>query len=118
MGASLEAPGSHFQKKKNCFFFFGFLGSHPQHIEVSQARVKSELQLPAYTIATVMRDLSHVCDFHHSSRQYWIPDPLREARDGTHNLMASSQIHFCCTTMGTPHIKINSRAPSLEKVLK
>ena len=30
----------------------------------SQARVKSELQLPAYTTATAMPDPSRVCDLH------------------------------------------------------
>ena len=29
-------------------------------------------------------------------------NPLREARDWTHNLMIPSQICFCCTMMGTP----------------
>ena len=43
-----------------------------------------------------------MCDLHHSSQQCWIPDPLREARDQTHILIDTSQIHFCCTTTGTP----------------
>ena len=34
------------------FFFFCFLGLHPQHMEVARLGVKSELQLPAYTTAT------------------------------------------------------------------
>ena len=33
-------------------FFFGFSGSYLQHMEVPWLGVKSELQLPAYTIAT------------------------------------------------------------------
>ena len=35
---------------------------------------------------------------HHSSQQCRILNPLSEARDRTHNLMASSQICFCYTT--------------------
>ena len=49
-----------------------------------------------------MRDLSHVCDLHHSSSQRRIPNPLSKARDQTCNLMAPGQIHFHCATMGTP----------------
>ena len=32
----------------------------------------------------------------------WILNPLSEARDGTHILTDTSQIHFLYTTMGTP----------------
>ena len=39
---------------------------------------------------------------HHSSEQHWIPNPLSEARDCTHNLMVPSQIRFCCAMTGTP----------------
>ena len=37
-------------------FFFCFLGLHPRHMEVPRLGVKSELQLPACTIATAMPD--------------------------------------------------------------
>ena len=47
----------------------------------AQARVKLELQPPAH--ATVTRDLSRVCDLHHSSRQRLILNSLSEARDPT-----------------------------------
>ena len=52
-------------------------------MEVSRLRVELEMQLPAYTTATatVTRDLGCTCDLHHSSRQSWIINPLREARD-------------------------------------
>ena len=53
-----------------------FLGLHPWHMEVPRLGIKSELQLPAYTIATATPDLSHICDLHHSSQQCKIPDPL------------------------------------------
>ena len=39
-------------------FIYGFLGSHPWHMEVSKLGVELELQLPA----TATWDLSHVCD--------------------------------------------------------
>ena len=48
-----------------------------------------------------MPDLSHVCDLQHSSWQCQILNSLSEARDQTHNLVVPSQIHFCCTAMGT-----------------
>ena len=35
-----------------------FLGLHLLHREVPEVGVESELQLPAYTTATAMRDLS------------------------------------------------------------
>ena len=36
-------------------FILGFLGPHPQHMEVPRQGVKSELQLPAYTTATATK---------------------------------------------------------------
>ena len=39
-----------------------------------------------------------VCDLHHSSEQRRILNPLREARDGTHNLTVPSRIRFRCAT--------------------
>ena len=47
-----------------------------------------------------MPDPSQVFNLHHSSWQQWIPDPLNKARDQTHIFMDTSQICFCCTTMG------------------
>ena len=73
----------------------------------SQARVQSELLLPAYTTATAMPDPSHVCDLRHSSWQRQILNPLSEVRIQTRNLMVPSEIHFHCAMMGTPEsIKI------------
>ena len=54
-----------------------------------------------------MPDLSHVCNLHHSSRQHWILNLLREARDQTHNHMVPSRICFHCTMMGTPLISFD-----------
>ena len=45
------------------------------------------------TTATATPDPSHVYDLHHSSWQGQIPNPLSEARDRTHNLMDTSQVH-------------------------
>ena len=66
------------------------------------SQIRSELQLLAYTTATVTQDLSCVCDLHHSSRQHQIPDPLSKARDRTPILIDTSRIHFHCATTGTP----------------
>ena len=41
---------------------------------------------------------------HHSSQQCWILNLLSKTRDGTHNLMVPSQIHFHCSMTGTPII--------------
>ena len=49
------------------FYFFAFLGLHPQHMEVPRLGVQSELQLPAYAPATATSDLSRVCDLHHTA---------------------------------------------------
>ena len=65
---------------RRSFLFVCFYG-HTQDMEVPRLGAKSELQLPAYTTATAMWDLSHVCDVHHSSRKCWLLDPLSEARD-------------------------------------
>ena len=62
-------------------------------MEVPRLRVESELLLPAYATATAMRDPSHICGLHHSSWQHQILNPLTEARDQTHILMDTSQVH-------------------------
>ena len=60
---------------------FIFLGLPLWHMEVPRLGVHSELQLPAYTTATAMRDLSHTRNRDHSSRQHQILNPLSKARD-------------------------------------
>ena len=77
------------------FFFclFVFLGLHPQHMEVPRLEVKSELQLLAYATAIATQDTSCVCNLHHSSQQCQILNLQSEARDQTHILMATSQVH-------------------------
>ena len=73
-------------------------------MEVPRLGLESELQLLAYTTATATQDLSHILDLYHSSRQCQIPDPLSEARDGTHFLMDTGRVCFPCATVGTPYM--------------
>ena len=63
------------------FFGGGLFMANPQQTEVPRLGLESELQLPTYTTATAMLDLSHVCNLHHSSWQHWIFNTLSEARD-------------------------------------
>ena len=60
--------------------FFVSLRLHPQHIEVPRLRVKSELQLPAYTRATATQGPSLICDLHHSSWLRRILNPRSKAQ--------------------------------------
>ena len=62
-------------------FIFCFLEPHSWHMEVPSLGVILELQLPAYTTATAMPDLSCICDLHHRSQQRWILNPLSKARN-------------------------------------
>ena len=64
------------------------------HMEVPRLRVKSELQLPAYTAATAMVDLSQICNLHYSSRQCQITDPLSKATDRSCILVDMIQVHY------------------------
>ena len=73
------------------FFFF----LYPQHMKVPKLGVESELQLQACTIATALRDQSHICDLHHTSQQCWIINPLSEARDQTPVFMDTNWIRYC-----------------------
>ena len=56
-------------------------------MEVPRLRVKSELQLPAYTTVTATWDPSHVSDLRHSSQQCQIPNPWSKTRNQTRVLM-------------------------------
>ena len=58
----------------------------------SQARVKSELQLPANTTATAMQDLSGIFHLHPSWRQPSVLNPVIEARDQTHILRDTKHV--------------------------
>ena len=87
----------------SCFLFlFGFLGLHPQHMEVPRLVGKSELQ-PAYTTARAALNPSRFCDLHHSSQQHWILDPLMEASDRTQVLMDTSWVLNPLSQTGMPN---------------
>ena len=64
--------------------------------------VKSELQLPAYTTAT-MPDLNRICDLHSSTWLRQILIPLSEARDRIRVFMDASQVHYHRAMTGTPY---------------
>ena len=81
--------------------FSFFLGLHLRHMEVPRLGVKWELELPAYTTATAVKDLSCVCELHHSSWQHQI---LSEARDQTRIFMDTSRVRYHWVTRGTPII--------------
>ena len=89
----------------NCSYLFTllFLGPHPRHMEVSKLGVKWELLMPAYATATAKQDLSHLCDLYYSLGQHRIPNPLSEARDGTHILMDTSQFTSAALQQGLPN---------------
>ena len=71
-------------------------------MEVPRLVIKSELQLLAYPTATATRDLSHICNLHHSSRQCWILNPLSRSRHQTCVLMDTSWVPHCWVTIRTP----------------
>ena len=71
-------------------------------MEVPRLGVKSELQLQALATATATRDPSSIYHLYHSSWQCQILNPLSWARDGTHILMHTSQVHYHRATTGTP----------------
>ena len=83
-------------------FIYFLFGVHQWHVEVPRLGVESELQPPAYATATATRDLSCICDLHHSSRQHGILNLLSKARDRTCNLMVPSWIRFHRAITGTP----------------
>ena len=83
------------------FLFLAFLGLLPQHMKVPRLRIKSELQLLAYSTATATQDPSHIWDLHHSSWQRQILNPLSKARDQTCNLMVPGRICLHCATRRT-----------------
>ena len=80
------------------FYFFFLFRATPAAYGDSQAW--SRIRAVAYTTVTTTPDPSHICDLHQSSQQRWILNPL--ARDGTCNLVDTSQIHFHWARTGTP----------------
>ena len=86
------------------FFFFCLFRAAPTVYRSYRLGVELELQLLAYATATAMWDPSSICDLHHSSRQCWILNPLRKARDWTCILMDTSWVGYRGATMGTPEL--------------
>ena len=72
------------------YFCFFCLGLPSQHME--------DPRLVRGLIGATAAGLHHS----HSYSQAVIPNPLSKVRDPTHILMDTSQICFCCITMGTP----------------
>ena len=70
--------------------------------------VKLEPQLLAYTTATAMQCLSHICNLSCSLQQHPILTPLNEARDQTPILTDTSQV------LSLLSHKRNSRRPDLK----
>ena len=85
---SKTGKGTKLWRVKNTLFFF--LGPHLWHMEVHELEVELELQLPAYTTATVTRDPNCICNL--CLQQCQILNPLREARDQTCILMDTSRV--------------------------
>ena len=82
-----------------CLFVLHVLGPYLWHMAV--------LRLGEFGAAAAGIDHSHRNmgskphhDLHHSSWQHWIPNPLSEARDQTHILMDSRQVHYHEAMMG------------------
>ena len=87
----------------NCIFCWAFFFKvSPSAYGVPRLGVKLALQLPAYTVATVTWDPSHISDLHHSSWRCRISGWLSDVRDRTYVLMDTSLIYFHCATTGTP----------------
>ena len=83
MGTGLRAsrPSKSYSPQTSALSCSFFSGPHLWHMKVPRLEAELELQPPACTTATVMPDLSFVCDLHHSSQQCQVLNPLREARD-------------------------------------
>ena len=64
----------------------------PEAYGSSWLEVESELQLLAYTSATVMQDPSHFCDLQYHLQQHQVLKPLSQARDWTPIFMDTSQV--------------------------
>lgn len=62
-------------------FFFFFLQSDPQHMEVPWIGVESELQLKAHTTATAIPEMSHISDLCHKLMVMVAPKPTEQGQD-------------------------------------
>ena len=100
----LPDPQNHKPYNDSSFFFF-LLGPHLWDMEGPRLGVESELQLPAYATDTVP-DPSPISDLHHSSWQHQVLNRLSKAKDQTHVLMDTSQVHYHSAMMGIPYIAL------------
>ena len=76
-------------------FFLSFclsFGAAPAAYGGSQARGPIGAVAPTCATATATQNLSQVCHLHHSSWQYQILNPLREARDRTRVFVDASRV--------------------------
>ena len=92
-----SSMGAHFPPSLFIYLFicpFVFSRAAPAAYGVPRLGVESELQPPAYTTATATRDLSHICDLHHSSWQRQFLNPLSKVRDRTRILMDTSGVCY------------------------
>ena len=76
--------------------YLSFLGLHLQHMEAPGIGVKSELQLPVYTMGIAMQGPSCIFELLHSSRQHQTLNPLSEARDRSHILTDCMSGYLTC----------------------
>ena len=79
-------------------------------MEVPRLCVQLELWPLACAAAPAMRDLSHICDLHHSSQKHQILNPLSKVRDQTHILMDPTQVYQSLSHEG------NSQATSFKSM--
>ena len=94
-------------------------------MEVPRLGTELELQLPAYTTATAMQDLSRVCDLYHSSQQHQILNPLSKARDQicilmdtswVCNLLSHSRNSKCCCKLKIDILNHDPEPPQNPKI--
>ena len=89
-------------------FFFCLFRAALMAYGGSQARgCWIRIQLPTYTIAEATRDLSCICNLHHSSWQCCILNALSEARDRACIFTDTSQVRFSWAMRGTPESFLN-----------
>ena len=85
---NMETVNLHIPIQLLCGFYFYFYFLLFRAVGIPRLWVQSELQLLAYATATAQPQPQP------QPQQCWILNPLSEARDGTHDLMVSSQIRF------------------------
>ena len=96
------------QQVDHFIYLFFFLSPHLQHLAVPGLGVESELQLPAYTTATAVQDLSRICDLCCSFGQRRILNPGiqwgQALNTHSHGHCVGFLTHWA--TMGTPKLNI------------